>query len=87
MYSSVSFSDFKDKSEYQMEFYNLDKNNDGQLNFEELVEAFINNFNLSFVEAEKHVSSIFESLDKNKNGSIDYTEFVMGTCTVGQVIT
>ena len=39
MYASLNIIDFKDKSEYLIEFHNLDKNKDGTLDFDEMVEG------------------------------------------------
>ena len=69
-----------------MEFHNLDKNNDGVLGFNELVEGIENSFGIPKENAEKHVEDIFVSLDKNKNGFLDYSEFKMGTMAVNKII-
>ena len=46
MYASLNMSNFNEKSEYLLEFMNLDKNRDGVLNLEEMVEGIQNTFNV-----------------------------------------
>ncbi len=50
----------------------LDKNKDGQLSSEELVEGFTQVNGLSGPDARKEVARIMRTLDMNGNGAIDY---------------
>lgn len=68
------------------EFYNLDSNKDGMLQYTELVEGLKNYFRINESNAEQYVGEIFENLDKNKNGCIEYSEFVLGTFDVSKII-
>jgi calcium-dependent protein kinase len=57
-------------------FQALDRDNDGQITREELVEAckMITN---SQEEAEKEAEAIMKAIDSDNSGGIDYTEFVL----------
>ena len=61
----------------------LDKNNDGQLSVEELVEGYSFLGRSDVENREKivmEVNEIMEKVDLDKNGFIDYSEFVCA-CT------
>ncbi|OMJ69612.1 hypothetical protein SteCoe_32610 [Stentor coeruleus] len=55
-------------------FRNIDKNGDGKLSKEELLEAY--NATMGREEAIEEVEKIMRSVDVNGSGYIDYTEFV-----------
>lgn len=59
MYASISILSVSEKAENLVEFYNLDKNKDGKIDFEELVEGIQNTFSLDPVTARKNVEQIF----------------------------
>jgi Ca2+-binding EF-hand superfamily protein len=44
IYASLNILTVEEKSEYLVEFYNLDKNKDGKIDFDELVEGMQNSF-------------------------------------------
>jgi calcium-dependent protein kinase len=56
-------------------FRKLDKNNDGKLSKEELLEAFIVIHGAE--SAEEEVLKVFEEADVNQSGFIDYSEFLL----------
>lgn len=49
-----------------MEFYTLDKNKDGKIDFEELVVGLENTFNIDHGHAEEHVRRIFAQSNKSE---------------------
>jgi calcium-dependent protein kinase len=55
-------------------FRKLDKNNDGKLSADELIEAY--NKTMQKEEAEEEVRKIMQTVDSNGSGFIDYSEFV-----------
>lgn len=50
-----------------LEFTNLDKNKDGMLDRDELIEGLLNAYFVSKEEAGNYVDNILEKLDRNKN--------------------
>lgn len=58
-------------------FLKLDKNNDGKLSFEEILEGFIEVFGKT--GAENVVELIFKKCEKEKNEFISYDEFIAAT--------
>ena len=67
--------------EYEKElsdaFRAIDKNGDGKLSREELLEAYKNQMPLE--EAERTVESVLSRVDADRNGFIDYSEFVLAS--------
>lgn len=55
-------------------FKSIDKNNDGKLSKEELLEAYMKTMNKE--DAIDEVKRIMESVDTNQSGFIDYAEFI-----------
>ena len=72
MYFSFNLTSTIEKSEYINEFYNLDKNKDGEIQYEELVEGLINSYDIPEDKAADYATKIFNNLDKNKSGSLDF---------------
>lgn len=58
-------------------FQSLDKNNDGKLSKEELIEGFTETMGQTAAELE--VQRILSTADLDKNGTIDYSEFISAT--------
>ena len=58
-------------------FRTLDKNGDGTLSREEILEGYKQIMNEE--EAENEVNRIMEMVDIDKSGEIDYTEFIAAT--------
>jgi len=56
-------------------FKEIDKNGDGQLSKDELLEGYEKIFGTTVTA--KEIDDIFDTLDKNKSGFLDYSEFVM----------
>lgn len=55
----------------------FDKNGDGQLDYQEILDGYIMYFEGDEVKAENEAKMIMEKLDFNNNGSIDYSEFLI----------
>ena len=55
----------------------MDKNGDGNLSKQEILEGYEEVFGVPINEEE--VDRMFKEIDIDGNGSIDYTEFVMAT--------
>lgn len=66
-------------------FQQLDKNGDGKLSKEEVLEGYEEVFNMPINEEE--VDKMFSEIDIDGNGSIDYTEFVMATMNEINIMT
>lgn len=56
-------------------FQQFDKNGDGVLEKEELLEGYIQ-LGRTRAEATRIVEDILDKIDLNKNGTIDYSEFL-----------
>lgn len=67
-------------------FQAFDTNNDGQLDFKELVDGYTEYFKGDVERAEFEVSEIMEKLDINDNGNIDYSEFMIAHLNVATMI-
>mmetsp|Transcript_15447 Transcript_15447/g.15046 ORF Transcript_15447/g.15046 Transcript_15447/m.15046 type:complete len:230 (-) Transcript_15447:108-797(-) len=66
-----------EKQRLQEIFQAFDKNGDGQLDHEELIEGYTEFFEGDRERAELEVGEMMEKLDFNNNGSIDYSEFII----------
>lgn len=58
-------------------FKSLDKDGDGHLSKEEILEGYEEHFGIPINEEE--VEKMMKNVDIDGNGTIDYTEFVMAT--------
>lgn len=67
----------EEKEHLEKVFRALDKNGDGQLSKEEILEGYEEHFGMPINEEE--VDKMFTNIDIDGSGSIDYTEFVMAT--------
>jgi len=68
----------KEKEQFQSVFMSLDKDKDGKLGKEELIQGYREFFGEGF-PAEEEVEKIMEHIDIDGNGYIDLTEFVIAT--------
>lgn len=67
----------KEKDEIGKCFKSMDKNGDGKLSKEEILEGYDANFGKQLDEDE--VDTLFRSVDIDGSGFIDYSEFIMAT--------
>lgn len=66
----------KEKNDLKEIFTTLDKNGDGMLTQEELLEGYTK-FYKSEERAKAEVKYLMENADSDNNGTIDYSEFLM----------
>jgi calcium-dependent protein kinase len=67
----------EEMNQLQMAFQALDKNNDGKLSKQELLDGFIETMGQTAAEIE--AERIMKTVDIDKNGCIDYSEFISAT--------
>ena len=67
-------------------FQAFDKNGDGQLDHEELIEGYTEFFRGDVERAEMEVNEIMIKLDLNNNGSIDYSEFMIANVDLSKLL-
>ena len=79
MYASFSILSIQQKSQNLIEFYNLDKNKDGKIDFDELVESIQNTFGVDQETAKENVKAIFANQEKSEESSLEFHQFVMAT--------
>ena len=72
MYIVTNFLGKTERDELQQTFMALDKNADGKLSREELIEGYIEMYG-SIEQAEKEVEIIMNNVDVDHNGFIDYS--------------
>ncbi|CAK58560.1 unnamed protein product (macronuclear) [Paramecium tetraurelia] len=68
----------EEKDQLNQTFQSMDKNKDGQLSKEELVQAYSQVFN-DELKAKHLVEDIFTQIDQNNSGKISYTEFLVAS--------
>ena len=66
-----------EKDHLEKIFRAIDKNGDGHLSKEEILEGYEEQFGVAISEEE--VDKMFKNIDMDGNGTIDYSEFVMAT--------
>ncbi len=75
----------KDETEHlEKIFQAIDKDGDGNLSKEEILEGYEDHFGVPISEEE--VDKMFLEIDIDGNGSIDYTEFVMATMNTQSMV-
>lgn len=77
----ISANDTKDLREV---FRNMDKNGDGKLSKEELLDEYLKIMGES--EAKEEVDRIMKEVDSDNNGFIDYSEFLKGSLDSSKVL-
>lgn len=82
LYASLSILSVEEKSEHLLEFYNLDKNRDGSIDFAELVEGLQNTFAMDYDRAVASVSKIFAQAGKGHHHCLQFHEYVAATTSV-----
>lgn len=83
-YASINLLTLEEKNEHLIEFYNLDKNKDGKIDFGELVESIQNTFQLTEEEAKVRVAEIFAQQNKNEDQSLEFHDFIAATTLVSE---
>ena len=63
----------------------MDKNGDGNLSKQEILEGYEEVFGIPIIEED--VDRMFKEIDIDGNGTIDYTEFVMATMNEKTILT
>ena len=66
-----------EKKDLEKMFKAIDKDGDGNLSKQEILEGYEIHFGVPI--SEEQVDEMFEQIDIDGNGTIDYTEFVMAT--------
>jgi len=74
-YIASHLSTNEEKERLRSLFNSLDRNNDGQLSRDEIIQGYTKYFGNSDV-AEREADTILQSVDTNQNGMVDYTEFI-----------
>lgn len=85
MYLATQVMSEEDKGELQKIFTTIDKNGDGKLSREELINGFMS-FGEPYSKAVRKVNEIMDSLDTDKNGYIGYSEFLMALMDKKQML-
>eukprot|EP00829_Urostomides_striatus_P014491 TRINITY_DN4306_c0_g1_i3.p1 TRINITY_DN4306_c0_g1~~TRINITY_DN4306_c0_g1_i3.p1 ORF type:complete len:484 (-),score=139.28 TRINITY_DN4306_c0_g1_i3:11-1462(-) len=78
MYIATQLMDKKEKEVLQQTFMALDKNADGKLSREELLEGYTTIYG-NIEQANQEVEQIMKNVDSDNNGFIDYSEFLMAS--------
>ena len=86
MYIVTQLVSKKEKSELQQTFMALDKNADGKLSREELVEGYTVIYAGNREKAIKEVEVIMSNVDVDHNGYIDYSEFLVASMSKKQLL-
>lgn len=75
----------EEKDDLEKIFKALDKNGDGHLSKEEILEGYEEHFGVPINEEE--VDRMIKNVDIDGNGCIEYTEFVMATMNEKNMVT
>jgi calcium-dependent protein kinase len=68
----------KDREELMQTFKAIDKDNNGRLTREEMIQGYTKIFGATH-DVEAEVERIFEQVDSNKSGEIDFSEFLVAS--------
>ena len=74
----------KDQEEMRKIFTSMDKNFDGVLSKEEVVNGL---YKMGYSDPEEHAERIFEVADINKNGTLEFTEWCAATMDKDLILT
>jgi calcium-dependent protein kinase len=75
VYITSQIASHAELKEIQKVFHNLDKDGNGKITRDELIEEYSKNMNFS--QAAEVAEKIIKELDQDNDGNIDYTEFVV----------
>ena len=86
MYIGSQLATNQEKEKLRDAYLLIDKDGDGKLSSEDLVEAYRKYFGTDF-EAVSEVVEIMGRLDMDRSGYIDYSEFVLATMNKKTLLT
>ncbi|CAD8053170.1 unnamed protein product [Paramecium sonneborni] len=75
----------EEKDQLTSTFQSMDKNKDGQLSKEELIQAYTQVFK-DELKAKHLVDEIFDQIDQNNSGKISYTEFLVASAKQNTIL-
>jgi len=76
----------EERSKLKDIFKVFDKNGDGCLAYEEILEGYILHFNGNISRAEEEARKIIDKLDLNENGTIEYSEFLIANIDPTKIV-
>lgn len=85
-YLATQLSNKEEKAKLTEIFKSFDKNGDGVLSKEELVQGYAQLYN-SMERAAIEVEQILQRVDINGNGTVDYTEFLAANLKLNELLT
>lgn len=86
LYATLNFMSVHEKTAHLSEFYNLDKNKDGKIDFDELIEGLKDIYDIGQEEAKGKAETIFENNGKDKSQYLGYFEYALATVDLSKQI-
>ena len=80
----IQFLNDTDKKQQKELFQAIDKNGDGRLSKEELLDGCLKAFGKKMTK--EQIDAIFEKVDIDLSGSIDYNEFLLATINESKIL-
>lgn len=79
MFIVTQLTSKQEKEELEKTFKALDKNGDGKLSRQELIDGYTQTFKSEEL-AKAEVDKIMKEIDVDNNGYIEYSEFLLASC-------